>query len=373
MLFFTTKATLKVTLMLACLALAACWPTSNARQIIAADAITPTSAAITPTSALTTDANLKVAFIGDSGYRAGFEAVLRLIKTEGADVVLHQGDFDYTHDAAGFFAKIDAILGPRFPYFAAVGNHDRASWNSGCGNPDGCYAQFLSERMERLGVTPDHPDLNDQMYSIDYRGLKIVFVGERRSARDTTYAAYLQSQLAGDQHTWKICSWHKNQHVMQLGDKRDEMGWAVYETCKNNGAIVATAHEHSYGRTKTLTSVEHQTVDTAQHPPVGGVPSNPDELLVAPGRSFVFVSGLGGQDMRNQDRCAPFSYPYGGGPGCNYMWAKIFTSDQTGGAEKFGALFLTFNYQGQPAKAHGYFKTTDGQIVDTFDITADMF
>jgi hypothetical protein len=29
-----------------------------------------------------------------------------------------------------------------------------------------------------------------------------------------------------------------------------------------------------------------------------------------------------------------------------------------------------FNYQGDPAKAHGYFKTNDGQIVDEFDITA---
>jgi len=261
MLFFGKKHTLKTIALATCLGLVACQPSARTADAVAVES---------------TDPNLKVAFIGDSGYRAGFEAVLRLIKNEGADMVLHQGDFDYTHDAAGFFAKIDAILGPRFPYFATAGNHDRDSWNADCGNPDGCYAQLLSQRMERLGITPDHPDLNDQMYSIAYRGLKIVFVGERRSARDTRYASYLQTQLAGDRQTWKICSWHKNQHVMQLGDKRDEMGWAVYETCKNNGAIIATAHEHSYGRTKTLSNVEHQTVDTAQHPLVDGVPSNPD-------------------------------------------------------------------------------------------------
>jgi hypothetical protein len=87
--------------------------------------------------------------------------------------------------------------------------------------------------MARLGIAPDHPGLNDQMYSVTYRGLKMVFVGERWWAGDTMYAPYIQSQLAADAHIWKICSWHKNQNAMQLGGKLDEMGWGVYETCKN--------------------------------------------------------------------------------------------------------------------------------------------
>ena len=39
---------------------------------------------------------LTVAFIGDQGSGDGARAVLELIKAEGADLVLHQGDFDYT-------------------------------------------------------------------------------------------------------------------------------------------------------------------------------------------------------------------------------------------------------------------------------------
>src|SRR5262245_26868898 len=186
---------------------------------------------------IATDANLKVAFIGDSGYDAGFDAVLTLIKNEGAAMVLHQGDFDYVNDADGFFAKIDAILGPNFPYFASVGNHDVATWNTGCGDTDGCYAQFLKDRMARIGVVPDDPNLNDQMYTVTYRGLKMVFVGQQTSSGDTTYAPYIQSQLANDPHIWKICSWHKDQNAMQLGTKADEMGWGVYENCRSNGAI----------------------------------------------------------------------------------------------------------------------------------------
>ena len=39
--------------------------------------------------------NFKVAFIGDQGLHANARAVLNLIKNEGADAVIHSGDFDY--------------------------------------------------------------------------------------------------------------------------------------------------------------------------------------------------------------------------------------------------------------------------------------
>src|SRR5207247_11311402 len=32
----------------------------------------------------------------------------------------------------------------------------------------------------------------------------------------------------------------------------------------------------------------------------------------------------------------------------------------------FGALFITFNIDGDPRKAQGYFKNIDGKIIDTF-------
>jgi hypothetical protein len=360
---FATKNVLKATLLVTCLALTACRSASPELTIADAQAAAPVATG-------PTQPNLKVAFIGDSGYLADFEAVLTLIKSEGADLVLHQGDFDYAYNPNGFFAKIDAILGPNFPYLASVGNHDIASWRAGCGDRDGCYAQLLKDRMARSDIVPDDPDLNDEMYAVTYRGLKMVFVGQERRSIDTLYPRYLQSQLADDTHIWKICSWHKNQNAMQLGGKSDEMGWAVYETCKNRGAIIATGHEHSYSRTKTLTHMRNQTVDTRQHPPINDVPSNPNQLLVGPGQSFVVVSGLGGRTMREQARCMPFTYPYGGGPGCNYIWAKAYTSNQTDGVAKFGALFIVFNYHGDPTKAHGYFKTSDGQVIDEFDITA---
>ena len=133
------------------------------------------------------------------------------------------------------------------------------------------------------------------------------------------------------------------------------MSWSPYENCRRWGAIIATAHEHSYHRSKTLVHTLTQTVDPTC--------SEPNALCVRPGRTFVFVSGLGGRDIRNQDRCLPTTFPYG----CNQEWANIYTSDQ---AAEYGALFITFNVDGDPRQAHGYFKNINHEIIDEFDITA---
>jgi hypothetical protein len=302
-------------------------------------------------SSVATEPNLRIAFIGDVGNGANQRAVLGLIKSEGAQAVLHQGDFDYHGDPIGFWSSIDNILGTNFPYFVSVGNHDVGNWAT-TARPS--YSRFLLDRMTRIGVTPDSLELNNEMYSLVFKGLRVVFVGEQRGAGDSVYAPFIRAQLKSDNHTWKVCSWHRNMSAMQVGDKPDDMGWGVYEACREYGAIIATAHEHSYERTKTLTSFNNQTIDPDA--------PDPDRLVVAPGRTFSFVSGLGGESIRVQKRCLPTTPPYG----CEGEWAKIYTSNQTA---QYGALFIVFNVNGDPNKARGYFKTIGGQIADEFEVT----
>jgi hypothetical protein len=312
---------------------------------------TKQSAALPLDVSAATEPNLKIAFIGDVGEGANQRAVLTLIKSEGAQAVLHQGDFDYHNDPMEFWSSVDNILGADFPYFASVGNHDVENWPT-TSKPS--YARFLLDRMKRIGVTPDNLELNNEMYSLVFKGLKVVFVGEQKGAGDSVYTPYIRSQLKSDNHIWKVCSWHRNMSAMQVGDKTDDMGWGVYEACRENGAIIATAHEHSYERTKTLASFSDQSVD----------PDFPDSnrLIVAAGKTFSFVSGLGGESIRTQRRCLPAAPPYG----CKGEWAKIYTSNQNA---QYGALFITFNVNGDPNKARGYFKTISGQTIDEFDIT----
>ena len=304
-------------------------------------------------AALQPPPDFKVAFIGDTDYGTDFEAVLNLIKAEGADLVLHQGDLAYTSDAAGFFAKIDAALGSTFPYLASIGNHDTGSWYSNCGGSNGCYTDFLTQRMAANSIVPDDPDLDDEKYAVTYQGLRIVFVGQ--NGNNEEFNQFITDQMAGDDHIWKICDWHRNQQAMQVGGKSDQMGWDVYENCLNLGAIIATGHEHSYSRTRTLISAENQTVDPDC--------SEAGAVCVEKGKTFVFVSGLGGRSIRDQSRCLPATFPYG----CNQEWASIYTSNQ---GAKYGALFITFHVDGDPYKARGYFKNVDGEVIDEFDITA---
>jgi len=289
-------------------------------------------------------AEVKVAFIGDSGNGSNFQNVLDLALAEQADAIIHNGDFDYGLDADGFFATVDGKVGPNYPYFASVGNHDAPTWNQ--------YSPYLVAHMNAAGVTPDDPDLSDQKFAFHWRGLHIVFVGE--NGNNDEFAQFIDDQFQPNETEWKICGWHKNQEAMQIGGKGDEMGWGVYENCLAEGAIITTGHEHSYERTKTLTSMMNQTVDPAC--------PDPATICLSPGHSFTVVSGLGGVGIRDQERCLPDTPPYG----CNGEWASIYSSNQ---GATYGAFFIVFNVGGDTTKAHAYFKAIDGTIIDEFDIT----
>jgi hypothetical protein len=169
--------------------------------------------------------------------------------------------------------------------------------------------------------------------------------------RTTNAAEFISEELASDDSLWRICAWHKNMNAMQVGRHPDATGLGVYEECHKGGAIIATAHSHSYARTKILT-----TIDPLR---VGGVGSlfNSPFQHIGPGATFVFVSGLGGESIEKQHRC------FQGLDACHQEWASIYTSKQ---GATYGALFITFHINGDPKKAKGYFKNIRGEIIDTF-------
>jgi hypothetical protein len=289
--------------------------------------------------------NFTIAFIADQGLGPNAEAVLTLIKNEGANAVLHQGDFDYVDNPAGWDSQINRILGPDFPYFASVGNHDAARFYG-----SGGYQEFLAARMNRLGI-PWEGDLGVQS-SCYYGGIFIVQTAP--GTLGTNHELYIRDQLAADNSIWRISSWHKNMRLMQVGGKTDETGWGVYEEARAGGAIIATAHEHSYSRTHLLGNFESQTVASTDNTLIlaSDDPSTqPDES-----RSFGFVSGLGGESIRSQLLDGDW-------------WASIYTLDQ---GANYGALFGVFNYQGNPRRAYFYFKDIDGNVPDRFFVLSSV-
>ena len=224
--------------------------------------ITVTNGGQTVTQALSITVNpplrlVRIAFIADHGYGERPRSVLRLIREEGVDAVLHQGDFDYGQDPQGWMAMIDEELGQNFPYFASVGNHDieRGAWGE-----EGGYRARLEERASRLGYT--WTGIYGERASLSFEGIRILFgaPGIFAGTDNSTYADYFAEELATDTAPWRICSWHKNQKNMQVGGQLDEVGYAVYEACREGGAIIATGHHHAYSRTHLLSDVSEHIV-----------------------------------------------------------------------------------------------------------------
>jgi Calcineurin-like phosphoesterase len=308
----------------------------------------------------------KVAFIGDTGYDpqdtpaldSNFEQVLDLVRSEGAHLLAIAGDFSYEEEtdvARVYFGTIDRILGERFPVLGADGNHD--DWAH--------YQPFFQARLENMGL--NRTLISGDEYGLRFGGIQWVILGERGNA------AFVRTQFARDDDAWRVCMWHKNMRDMQTGDKRDGMDWATYRACQEAGAMIATGNEHSYARTVTLTDLGNRA---AGH----GATGAPDRLEVGPGRTFVFVSGLGGKSLRDYE-CAAHDD--------DTWWATVYTrnyylragtpvakSCAKGTKEyetavqgyTYGALFITFNTGGDPDQAEAYFKTINGDIIDTFSI-----
>jgi hypothetical protein len=296
-----------------------------------------------------TPPNFRIAFIGDQSLGSNAVAVLNLIKLEGAQAVMHSGDLDYVDDPAAWDAQINSVLGANFPYFVSIGNHDELAWSG----PNG-YQKFLEDRFRRLAIS--WSGRLGVRSSFHYKGIYFVITppGITSGFDDGRSDLYIRDQLVADNSVWSICSWHKNMRLMQIGGKQDETGWGVYEEARKGGAIMATAHEHSYSRTHLLSSMPAQTVA-----------STSNTLHLTEGNSFAFVSGLGGHSIRAQSLTGNW-------------WASAYASTCLPGDQicqpnaSFGALFGVFNVDGQPNKALFYFKDINGRVVDQFVVISDV-
>ncbi len=313
-----------------------------------------------------TDENLLIAFIGDQGANGNSDAVLRLIKAEGAAATIHNGDFDYVSNPSAWNTRINGILGANYPYFSIVGNHDAAAWGGSNG-----YASFINARHARVPSMQCSGDLGVKA-SCRFRGLHLIqscvgvseLSGHGNCNKDSSeQTTFLTNSLANDHSIWSICAWHKNQNDMQVGTKGDEVGWNAYRACMNGGGIVSTGHEHSYARTLTLTNLG---TPSAAHGATGLF----DQVEVGTGKTFVFVTGLAGVGVR------PFD---SGSHSDDLWWASYATSDRwlrngalQSGVAGYGALFVKFNVAGDPRRADAYFKDVGGRILDSFTIRAPL-
>jgi predicted phosphodiesterase len=274
---------------------------------------------------------IKVAIIGDQGTTENSEKVLQMIKHEGAELLIINGDFDYKNNSKAWQKMNESILGKDFPIIAVAGNHDMASWAK--------YQEIIRKwQLNPKLNCGGHPGIDTTCL---YKGIKIVSVTPGLF-NDINHTAYIQDALKEDNSTWKICSWHKNMSDMQTGQKGDATGWGVYEICRQYGALITTGHEHAYARTYLLDNIENKIVTDF----------NSSSMKLSLGKTIVILSGLGGISSRPQLKNG-------------YWWANTQNED-TGAVA--GAFFCTFKIEQDPDKAQCYFKEISQGVLDLFTL-----
>jgi hypothetical protein len=306
--------------------------------------------------------DLLVAFIGDQGSGDDADAVLRLIRDEGAHATVHNGDFDYESNPAAFDGRINTILGDSYPYFAVIGNHDAPRWDG-----PGGYGELVAARVARVPDMKCTGQIGVQA-SCSFRGLHLIescvgtseYTGASCAKNSAEQTSFLRRSLDTTDAIWSVCAWHKNQRDMSVGMIGNDVGWNAYTECMRGGAIVTTGHHHSYSRTLTLTDIGNASDG---HGAIGAF----DHMELSKGRTFALVSGLGGHSVRAFD---PKIH------GDDTWWASYFTSDrwmmngvEQTGVGTHGALFVRFHVDGDGRKALAYFKDVAGRIADTFTIS----
>ena len=256
-----------------------------------------------------------------------------MVRNEGASLLVIQGDLDYKSDAQQWEEMINRTLGENFPVLVAPGDEEFKRWKD--------YQTVFRRRLERAKEVSCEGDPGIRS-TCTFRNLRVLLLGVGLTGDD--YSSYIRNPAIHGKEPWKICSWHLNQRLLQIEKKPDEAGWDAYEACREIGAIVANGHAHVYARTHLLSKMNPPTILSKE--PV---------LTIAPGQTFLFISGIGGKSIRKQkDTLA-----------ANPWWATVYTRKQHA---DFGALFCSFGAQEKKPKGDCYFKDIQGRVVDRFEL-----
>jgi hypothetical protein len=269
--------------------------------------------------------NLTIAYMGDGPRNdANAVSVYQLIRNYGAHAVVHSGDTDYDERPDWFERRIDTTLGPQFPYFVSVGNHEDGSvWSD--------YAARFQARCNRIPGAVCEGDYGVNSV-VRFKGLTILLSGA--ATMGLGHEQYARATLSASNSVWKICSWHKRLTEDALG-----------EVCREHGAFIVNGHEHNYRRTKTLVNYADLAGSTEFN--------RSDLVMTTPGYTFVAWNGLGGSAITSADGC------------CNGIWAAAYD-------DRHGVLFITYHVDGDPAKAYGEFVDVSGNVIDSFTIVTDF-
>lgn len=316
---------------------------------------------------------IKIALTGDTEAATNFEQVLKLVASEKASMLMINGDFGYGYSPATWQKKVTSTVDINaLPIIATLGNHDVG------GTKTDTYINIIQGFRNdkngltkactgKPGVTTGH-DITavDEVCTIG----NISIIGS--GIGQVLTKSYLEKQLdaklkAVPEGNWKLVGYHFTLASMNPGIKGDEASQTFFDIIRKSGAIGAQGHTHIAMASCPISSVFAAGLPVQCHPNF----VTPAERFIMPGTGIYVDSSLGGKEARARVRCKT-----AGEKGCAHMVDMISQEGytRTDGIKKtnftrFGAFFIIFNAGGNPNRAYAYFKSVDGQVIFSFNIT----
>ncbi|ORX41998.1 hypothetical protein BCR36DRAFT_363247 [Piromyces finnis] len=302
----------------------------------------------------------KLAIIGDSGTEREAREVMQLTTF---DAILHLGDFDYNCNADKYFTKI-LDSNRKYQFMGVIGNHDARS-QCGDDQADRFRSNIYNEMMSssKNGKTKCQFSESKFMWVCVYKNMRVIGVtpGINGADKRKEQLSFLKKHLENAKEDWKICAWHfydKYYHTgkyQQYGNIVSDDGESFYDYCKEHGAIVFSAHDHVYARTRVMSRFSTPKIDKYDGK-TGG-----DIAQIRNGATINILNGAGGFEMYiEQGEQKSYSH-----------WQKKYALGEHKENEKrFGGLFCNFNVGGNNKKAYCEFLriNSSNKVFDTFTI-----
>lgn len=178
--------------------------------------------------------------------------------------------------------------------------------------------------------------------------------------------AFLKKHLQNAKEDWKICSWHYYDKYYHTGRYQSPYnlvsgeGESFYDYCKEHGAIIFSAHDHVYARTRVMSQFSEPVIDQYD-----GV-ENGKVVQIRPGATLNILNGVGGF----------YIYIEQGEQMLYEHWQKKYARGKNDiNKDKFGGLFCTFNYKGNNKKAFCELVrlNDDNKVFDSFYIYRNSY
>ncbi|ORX42002.1 hypothetical protein BCR36DRAFT_416404 [Piromyces finnis] len=302
----------------------------------------------------------RLAIIGDSGVTSEARDVMKL---SDFDALLHLGDFDYEKYPTRYLKSI-LDSDRKYQFLGVIGNHDttpECSQSEFSAFKSGLYNEMTGSKNSKVSCEFSSSKC---MWSCKYMNMRIIGLTPNINNCDDRkeQLSFLKSHLQNAEEDWKVCAWHYYDRYYHTGKYQDHTfnvvsknGESFYDYCKDHGAIIFSAHDHVYARTKVMSKFLTPEIDSYDKDSSG------DIIQIRNGATFNILNGAGGWEMYIEQ-----------GEQKNYShWQKKYAKGSNNEYEKaYGALFCNFNVGGNNRKAYCEFQriNTSKKVFDTFTL-----